>query len=163
MTVTLASVGPLGLMAVITGWTRGLVVGLPAGLLLAWLVGKALRRMSGPELKKHYLRLGRFAPDAPCPCGQGNRYAACCRPRDIERLERDVVGYLSQRWSRGSYKGRRRISSMKNRLQDHPLPPVVLPGWVSDPGLYKFPIADNILREWKPDQRRAKRKPRRTK
>jgi hypothetical protein len=148
------------LVAPAGGWARGVLIGLPVACILAWSVGKLIRRGSG--LKKHYLRLGQIAPDEPCPCGQGKKYMFCCRPRDVERLERDVVSYLTARWSRGSYKGRRSISSMKNRIQENPLPVVVLPGWVSDPDLYDFPIAEDVLREWTPvrRKRRSQGKPR---
>jgi hypothetical protein len=134
-------------------WRAALFVGLPFGLVLAWLVSKLVLRGTG--LKPHYERLGCHAPDSPCPCGRGQPYAACCRPADVQRLETDVLAYLTGKWSRSSYRGRRRISSMSNRLQENPLPTVVLPGWVSDPKLYSFPIPDEQLQEWTPDRKKA--------
>jgi hypothetical protein len=101
-------------------------------------------------LKPHYRRLGTSAPDGPCSCGRGGSYAACCRARDVSRLESDVIAYLLHRWERRSYLGRRSNYTMGGRLADHPLPPAVLPDWVTNPQNHSFPIADQQLLSWFP-------------
>jgi hypothetical protein len=39
---------------------------------------------------------------------------------------------------------------MADRLDQYPLPPVVLPSWVSDPEQHSFPIDEAVLRDWLP-------------
>lgn len=107
-----------------------------------------------PPLKLGYERLGRTAPGDPCPCpsaGATKRpYAECCRAKDVAELEEDVRRYLWKHWSHHSYAGRRRSRSMKHRLEDHPLPNVVLPDWVTSPKRFTFPIDEPTLRGWSP-------------
>jgi hypothetical protein len=132
-----------------------LLVGVLLALVFLRLSAAARRRGLGSgSLKPHYQRLGRFAPGEPCPCGAKDAsersYAECCRPRDVAALEEDVRAFLWKYWSHHSYAGRRRSSSMRHRLEDHPLPQVVLPDWVISPEKFTFPIDEQTLRNWSP-------------
>lgn len=123
-----------------------------AGGCLVALTWRIVRRwIRPPPLPPHYLRLGRVAPDEPCPCGgEGRPYAVCCRPADVERLTEEVREFLWQRWSHRSFAGRRSSRSMQHRLEDYPIPPVTLPDWVYRPDRHTFPIEERRLRRWNP-------------
>lgn len=115
------------------------------------LVNRAARvRQRDRILAEHYLRLGRIAPEAPCPCGSGRVYFDCCRNRDVVRLRDEVIDMCWRLWAHKSYPGRRRASTLKHRLEDHPLPRPALPPWVEQPEAYRFPIPDEVLRAWRP-------------
>ena len=126
-----------------------------AGVLLAVVgerVGRKLVRRPG-RLQPYFFRLSQVAPDDPCPCSKSGAsepsYEDCCRARDVERLEEYTKKFVWQVWMRRS-SGRRRAGSMRHRLQDHPVPEVVLPEWVTDPGEYTFPIAEEVVAAWTP-------------
>jgi len=123
--------------------------------LVGVLLGLGRKLRGGPALRAHYRRLGEVPPGAPCPCGRGRPYRACCRPGDVERLRRDIIDHLSRRWSRASYRGRSRLGSMDSRLADHPLPPVALPPWVAHPERHTFPLPADVLHSWRPRLRGA--------
>ena len=129
-------------------------------VLVAVILSRIAKRASRPQsLKPHFLRLGRVAPDAPCPCKQDESsdrpYEQCCRPTDIEKLERDVKEYLWRRWSKRSYGGRRRMRTLEQRLDDFPMPEVALPNWGTRPEDHVFPIDERRLRAWRPDRGRG--------
>lgn len=130
-----------------------LIVSLCAVGLLLRLFRRA--QTAGPSMSAHYVRLGQLAPGDRCYCGRDGSYGSCCRARDVESLRAEVISYLLQRWGRRSYLGRRQNYSMRSRLQDHPLPPVCLPEWVSEPCRFTFPIADDVLRAWRPNSKTA--------
>lgn len=46
------------------------------------------------------------------------------------------------------------MRTLQQRLEDHPVPEVALPGWVTHPGVYVFPVSEELLRAWSPDRRR---------
>ncbi len=100
--------------------------------------------------KEYFLRLGRNAPGSSCPCGSGQNYSVCCRPRDVATLREALIDLHWRRWSHRSYAGRRRSTSMGNRLEDHRLPRIVMPDWVESPDQFEFPISDEMLRTWNP-------------
>jgi hypothetical protein len=129
-----------------------LVAGFLAVLLLARL-HRASLPVPGKQtvLAAHYLRLGRFAPQAACACGSPKTYGECCRTEDIRLLTDDVIDYLWKPWAQKSYAGRRRSSSLRHRLEDHALPKVQLPEWVEKPARFTFPIEDSVLRDWRPE------------
>lgn len=129
-------------------------------LVLLYLVMKMLRVVfrvlptPAGESAPHFLRLGQFAPADKCYCeaGQssGRTYQDCCRSKDIEKLEADVRSYNWHEWTKKSYAGRRWTRSMQDRLEEYPLPPVILPEWVTSPEKHTFPVADEMLRTWRP-------------
>lgn len=128
-------------------------------LLLVWASIGLGKRASRPRpLKPHFLRLGQVAPGDACPCGLDElpkrSYSECCRPKDVRTLEREVREYLWRRWAKRSYGGRRRIRTLAQRIEDHPMPEVVLPVWVTHPEGHVFPLGDEVLRAWRPDLRR---------
>ena len=136
----------------------GLIVGGAAVSLMVWWLVRRLgaRLPAGGAFRPSFERLGRHAPEADCPCGrtgaEGDQlvYGACCRPRDVESLQKDVQEYLFRVWCRRSYAGRRSSRSMQQRLADYPMPPVVLPPWVREPERFQFPIEEDNLRAWNP-------------
>src|SRR5512140_1482337 len=114
-------------------------------LLIIFFVWVARRPFSAPPpLKDYYLRLGQTAPDDACPCGRGGSarrpYRDCCRPRDVHDLSEEVRKFLWKHWSHRSFAGRRRSRSMQTRLEDFPLPRIILPDWVEVPEKHTFPI-----------------------
>lgn len=112
-------------------------------------LGRKLLSRPG-KLKAHFRRLGQVAPHFPCPCARsGKGYGECCREGDVSRLERDVRDFIFTDWMHRSG-GRRRARSMQMRLEDFPIPEVVLPGWVTDPESFTFPIDEQELRSWSP-------------
>lgn len=129
-----------------------------AGVLLLVLILNLIeRRAAKPRpLKPHFLRLGQIAPDDACPCKQGKAssrtYAQCCRPGDIKKLERDIREFLWRRWARRSYGGRRRMKTLRQRLEEFPVPDVVFPAWVTHPEDHVFPVSETLLRAWRPDR-----------
>jgi hypothetical protein len=127
------------------------IAGFVAVLLLGWLNRSAnSASQKASALAGHFRRLGRIAPAADCPCGSKKTYLECCREKDVALLKEDIVDYLWKPWAQKSYAGRRRSSNMGSRLDEHPLPTVVLPEWVEFPGRYKFPIDDETLTQWRP-------------
>jgi len=127
--------------------------------LLVLTLNRLGQRASRPRpLKSYFLRLGRVAPGDVCPCKQDasskRSYGQCCRPKDIEKLERDVREFLWRRWAKRSYGGRRRMRTLEQRLEDHPMPEVILPEWVTHPEDHVFPVSEQLLRTWSPDRRR---------
>ena len=107
-----------------------------------------------PRLKEYYQRLGQTSPDEPCPCGRGGStprpYRDCCRPRDVQDLSEEVRKFLWKYCSHHSFAGRRRSRSMQTRLEDFPLPRLVLPDWVEAPEKHTFPISREALYSWTP-------------
>lgn len=125
-----------------------------AVLVVALILKRVHRYVRHPELSPHYSRLGQTAPAQPCAC-RSNRdgrrtYSECCRSRDVKRLESDVREYLWRHWASQSRDDRRSSRRMSDRLDQYPLPPVVLPSWVSDPERHSFPIDEAVLRDWLP-------------
>lgn len=122
-----------------------------AAMVVLMLVNRAARvRRRGRVLAEYYLRLGRTAPEAPCPCGSRKVYFDCCRNLDVVKLRDDVIDMCWRRWAHKSYPGRRRASTLKHRLEDHPLPRPALPPWVEHPEACRFPVPDEELRAWHP-------------
>jgi hypothetical protein len=114
------------------------------------IVNRIARSERNRALLDYYARLGRLGPDDPCACASGRTYADCCRDRDVAELQDDVIDYQWKPWSHDSYVGRRRVSSMRQRLEEHPLPCPTLPPWVEEPREHRFPISDEVLRAWRP-------------
>jgi len=131
-----------------------LLVGVLLALLFLRVSAAAPAVQETQSLVPCYERLGRTAPGDPCPCASARAtkrpYAACCRAKDVAELEEEVRRFLWKHWSHHSYAGRRRSRSMKHRLEDHPLPNVVLPDWVTSPERFTFPIDERTLRDWSP-------------
>ncbi len=136
------------------GTTMTVLLVLAASVMAALAILVILNRVAcserNRELLDYYARLGRLGPDDPCACASGRSYAACCRDRDVAELRDDVIDYQWKPWSHGSYVGRRRVSSMKQRLEEHPLPCPTLPTWVEEPREHRFPISEEVLRAWRP-------------
>lgn len=122
-------------------------------LILHWIGVRASKQR---PLKPYFLRLGRIAPSDVCPCPQGRSseltYHECCRPKDVEKLDRDLKEYLWRRWAKRSYGGRRRMKTLSQRLEEFPVPEVTYPEWVVHPEHHAFPISDTLLRAWSPDR-----------
>lgn len=49
---------------------------------------------------------------------------------------------------------------MQTRLEEYPIPPLVLPSWVTHPGRYRFPIEEKRLRRWNPLRAQRRKAPR---
>lgn len=121
-----------------------------AAIAVLMLVNRAARvRQRGRVLAEYYLHLGQIAPGDPCPCGSRRPYFDCCRNRDVAKLRDAIIDFHWKPWAHKSYPGRRRASTLKHRLEDHPLPRPALPPWVEQPGAYRFPIPDEKLRAWR--------------
>ncbi|MFH1419218.1 MAG: hypothetical protein ABII12_13150 [Planctomycetota bacterium] len=43
------------------------------------------------------------------------------------------------------------MRTLEQRLEDYPVPEVVLPEWVTHPEDHVFPISEQLLRTWRPD------------
>lgn len=134
----------------------GCLIAAGALAVVLWLLLRPRKRRRGSadkalaRLKAHYVRLGCCAPDSPCPCGKGATYLACCRGKDVRKLEANVISHLLQQWSHKSYLGRRRNYTMAARLAEHPLPEPSMPDWVTHPEHHTFPISSEVLLAWTP-------------
>ncbi len=128
-----------------------LAVGL-SGVVFAILATRLGKSLAGKDrtLKPYFRRLGRVAPTHPCPCkNPSGSYDQCCRPNDVTTIEQDVRDFVFSYWMRKSG-GRSRARPMKARLEDFPMPEVILPEWVTSPDEFAFPIEDAKIREWSP-------------
>lgn len=136
------------------GTTMAVLLVLAASVMSALTILVILNRVArferNRELLDYYARLGQLGPNEPCACASGRSYAGCCRDRDVAELRDDIIDYQWKPWSHGSYAGRRRVSSMKYRLEAHPLPTLTLPPWVEEPSRHHFPISGEVLRAWRP-------------
>jgi hypothetical protein len=126
-----------------------------AGVALAIFADRLGKRLAGKSrtLQPYFHRLSQIAPHQPCPCkesrGIPRAYQDCCRPRDVELLEKYTKEFTWSDWMRKS-SGRKRAGSMKHRLEDYPMAEPVLPEWVTSPEKYEFPIPEETVRAWTP-------------
>lgn len=142
------------------GWPESFYL-FAGAFIIGWIMWRGVRAAanrlpSARDFLPSYGRLGRHAPASACPCGakaadgSGRSYSDCCRPADVQELERQVREFIFKDWCRRSYAGRRSTRNIQQRLEDYPMPPVVLPDWVSHPERFEFPVDQDRMQSWNP-------------